>query len=131
MIGVLVGFFGLVILIGITLWICVCCGCIACAGSTAAVTGGTAAAVGGTAAAVGGTGIAAYCAGVYACACCASTANLALHCCLCNCLRVLCCSSSKKTNKDKNSIKVVDHKEDEEERDHAGELALLLLMNQD
>ena len=121
MIGVLVGFFGLVALIGIALWICICCGCIACAGSTAAVTGGTAAAVGGTAAAVGGTaaavggtGIAAYCAGVYACACCASTANLALHCCLCNCLRVLCCSSSKKKNKEKIGFKVIDHKDDEE-----------------
>lgn len=107
MIGVLVGFFGLVALIGIALLIWLCCGCITCAGSTAAVTGGTAAAV-------GGTGVAAYCAGVYACACCASTANLALHCCLCNCLRVLCCSSSKNKKKDKNGVKVVDHKEDEE-----------------
>ena len=121
MIGVLVGFFGLVALIGIALLIWLCCGCITCAGSTAAVTGGTAAAVGGTAAAVGGTaaavggtGIAAYCAGVYACACCASTANLALHCCLCNCLRVLCCSSSKNKKKDKNGVKVIDHKDDEE-----------------
>ena len=68
---------------------------------------------GGTAAAVGGTG-AAYCAGVYACACCASTVNLALHCCFCNCLRILCCPSSKKKNNDKNGIKIVDHKEDEE-----------------
>lgn len=118
MIGVLVGFFGLVALIGIAIWICFCCGCIACAGSTAVTVGGTVAAVGNTAAVVGGTaavgGAAAAFGGTAACACCGSAANLALHCCLCNCLRVLCCSSSKKKNKAKNGLKVVDHKDDEE-----------------